>query len=64
MLNFIRSKTNESSKRLIAFLFALTLIILALWLRTPQIIGLLFYSIWLLLGLAAAETISGLFSKK
>jgi len=64
MLNFLRTKTNESSKRLIAFLFALTLIILAFWLRTPQIIDLLFYSIWLLLGLATAETISGLFSKK
>jgi len=64
MLNFLRTKTNESSKRLIAFLFALTLIILAFWLRTPQIIDLLFYSIWLLLGLATTETIANLFKRK
>lgn len=64
MLNFLRTKTNESSKRLIAFLFASTLIYLALTYHTEQIISYLFYSICLLLGLATAETITDLFSKK
>jgi len=71
MLNFLRSKTNESMKRLIALCFAVVLMIViffAIYLNyldvLKQIVNLMFWSIWLLLGLATTETIFGLFSKK
>lgn len=68
MINFLRSKTNESSKRLIAFLFAITLICIPIFCKSDKILEMLIYAysilIVLLLGLATVETIAAIFKNK
>jgi hypothetical protein len=66
--NFFKAKTNESSKRLIAVIFAITLIVIAFITKDKeilsQIITSLSYLIALLLGLNMAENIVGNFKPK
>ena len=66
--NFFKAKTNESSKRLIAVIFAITLIVIAFITKDKeilsQIITSLSYLIALLLGLNMAENIAGNFKPK
>lgn len=66
--NFFKSKTNESSKRLIAVIFAITLIVIAFITKDKeilsQIITSLSYLIALLLGLNMAENIATIFKKE
>lgn len=68
LLNFLQSKTNESLKRLISILFAITLIVVYFFTNDAEIKKLLIYCysvlIALLLGLATAETIAGIFKKE
>jgi heme/copper-type cytochrome/quinol oxidase subunit 4 len=68
ILNFFRSKSNESSKRLIAFMFSVTLIVIAFITNSEkileQIITALSYLIALSLGLNMAENISNIFKKE
>lgn len=68
LLNFLQSKTNESLKRLISILFAITLIAIYFFTKEVEIKKLLIYCysvlIALLLGLATAETIVGIFKKE
>jgi Ca2+/Na+ antiporter len=67
ILNFLQSKTNESLKRLIAIMFAITLIVIYFFTNDAEIKKLLIYCysvlIALLLSLATAETIISLFKK-
>ena len=67
ILNFLQSKTNESLKRLIAIMFAITLIVIYFFTNDAEIKKLLIYCysvlIALLLSLATAETIVSLFKK-
>ena len=64
---FLKSKTNESSKRAIAFLFSITMVVIYFFSNDLKIRELLIYCytvlIALLLGLATAETIVGIFKK-
>jgi hypothetical protein len=67
LINFLSSKTNESIKRVIAFIFSISLVIdlfleKDLLLQKIIIIGM-FSLICLLLALATAETIVGIFKK-
>ena len=68
LTGFFKSKTNESSKRLIAFMFSITLIVIAFITKEKeilsQIISALAYLIGLLLGLNMLETISEKFKKE
>ena len=68
MLKFLSSKTNESSKRLIAFLFALTLIAIAIFCNSEKILSQLVYVfttlIVLLLGLTTVEKLAELWKNK
>ena len=65
--SFFSSKTNESSKRAIAFLFSITMVVIYFFSNDLKIRELLIYCytvlIALLLGLATAETIVGIFKK-
>ena len=67
MLKFLSSKTNESVKRLIAFLLTLALIGKFFCVNSETILQVFIYSfsvlIALLLALATAETISDIFKK-
>lgn len=64
---FLSSKTNESSKRAIAFLFSITMIVVYFFSNDVEVKKLLIYCysvlIALLLGLATAETIVRIFKK-
>ena len=64
---FLQSKSNESSKRAIAFLFSITMVVIYFFSNEEKIRELLIYCytvlIALLLGLATAETIVGIFKK-
>ena len=64
---FLQSNTNESSKRAIAFLFSITMVVIYFFSNDIKIRELLIYCytvlIALLLGLATAETIVGIFKK-
>ena len=64
---FLQSKSNESSKRAIAFLFSITMVVIYFFSNDLKIRELLIYCytvlIALLLGLATAETIVGIFKK-
>jgi hypothetical protein len=66
--NFFVSKTNESSKRAIAILFSVTMVVIYFFSNDVEIKKLLIYCysvlIALLLGLATAETIVGIFKKE
>lgn len=66
--SFFKSKTNESSKRLIAFMFSITLIVIAFITNSEkileQIITALSYLIALALGLNMAENITNIFKKE
>ena len=66
--NFFVSKTNESSKRAIAILFSVTMVVIYFFSNDVEIKKLLIYCysvlIALLLGLATAETIVSLFKKE
>ena len=68
MKSFLQSKSNESSKRLIAFLFSITMIVVYFFSNDIEIRKLLIYCycvlIALLLGLATAETIVSIFKKE
>ena len=68
IMDFLSSKTNESIKRLIAFLFCISLIVVLFIPNSEtikiQIIYGMFVLIALLLGLATAETIVGIFKNK
>ena len=65
---FFQSKTNESSKRAIAFLFSITMVVVYFFTNDVEIKKLLVYCysvlIALLLGLATAETIVKIFKKE
>ena len=64
---FFTSKSNESQKRLIAFMFSITIIVLAFNVTSIEILKLIVYGIFsliaLLLGLATVETIVNIFKK-
>jgi heme/copper-type cytochrome/quinol oxidase subunit 4 len=66
--NFFKSKTNESSKRLIAFFFSVTLIVIAFITNDKeilsQIVTSLSYLIALLLGLNMAENVVNILKKE
>lgn len=66
--NFFKAKTNESSKRLIAFFFSVTLIVIAFITNDKeilsQIITSLSYLIALLLGLNMAENVVNILKKE
>jgi Mn2+/Fe2+ NRAMP family transporter len=68
MKSFLQSKSNESSKRLIAFIFSITLVVVYFFTSEPEIRKILIYCytvlIALLLGLATAETIVSIFKKE
>lgn len=65
--SFFSSKTNESSKRAIAIMFSVTMVVIYFFSNEKEIKELLIYCysvlIALLLGLATAETIVGIFKK-
>jgi hypothetical protein len=66
MIKFLHTKTNESSKRLIAFMFSITMIVVYFVTSDIETRKLLIYCysvlIALLLGLATAETIASIFN--
>jgi hypothetical protein len=66
--SFFQSETNESSKRAIAILFSVTMVVIYFFSNDVEIKKLLIYCysvlIALLLGLATAETIVGIFKKE
>lgn len=68
LASFLKSKTNESSKRAIAILFSITMIVIYFFSSDIEIKKLLIYCystlIALLFGLATTETIVDLFKNK
>lgn len=65
--SFFSTKTNESSKRAIAIMFSVTMVVIYFFSNEKEIKELLIYCysvlIALLLGLATAENIVGIFKK-
>jgi hypothetical protein len=68
LLGFLQSKTNESLKRVIALIFAISLIVIAFITKSEnvllQIIYGFFVLIALLLGLATIETLADIWKNK
>jgi len=66
--NLFMSKTNESSKRAIAIMFSVTMVVIYFFSNDVEIKKILIYCysvlIALLLGLATAETIVNVFKKE